>query len=60
MGLVTKSGDNATNGNDALDNIMTKLNAAYSQNNEGKEFSIIYFNDNDEIDKFVKSSQYES
>ena len=59
MGLVTKSGDNATNGNDALDNIMTKLNAAYSQN-EGKEFSIIYFNDNDEIDKFVKSSQYES
>ena len=59
MGLVKKSGDPATNGNDALDSIMTKLNAAFKEN-EDQEFTILTFNDNDEIDKFVKSSQYEN
>ena len=59
MGLVKKSGDPATNGNDALDSIFTKLNGAFSQN-AGKEFTVITFNDNDEIDRFVRSSEYES
>ena len=54
-----ESGDNSTNGNDALDRIMAKLNAAYSEN-EGKEFNVLTFTDNDEIDSFVKGSKYET
>ena len=58
VGLIQPEGDSNTAGNTALDNIFKKVNAAYSANNDGKEFKPQRFKTNDELNEYSKGSDY--
>ena len=54
VGLIQPEGDSYAAGNTALNNIFDKVNSAYSQNNDGKEFTPQIFKTNDELDTYAK------
>ena len=57
VGLVKPEGQDQAN--EALDRIFDKLNTAYSGNHEEQSLEVAVYGSNDEVDSFVKSSEFQ-